>query len=116
MAIVNETKRELLLDNWVNNPFLSYTAIAEMSGVSKQHFIRCRKDPEFVARYHEKCKARFAAIEAKAVAALEKQIEEGSFQATKYALDAAGYAAAQKIEMDAKTTFTINVGDEDAEL
>jgi hypothetical protein len=49
------------------------------------------------------------ALEAKAVAALEKQIDEGSFQATKYALDAAGYAAAKKIDIDATTTYTIVV-------
>lgn len=104
-----EARKEKALQMWVNNPNVPLDDIAKMAGIGSTTFWKYRQMPDFMERYHILCKERFAALEAKAVAALEKQIDEGSFQATKYALDAAGYAAAKKIDIDATTTYTIVV-------
>lgn len=97
------------LENWVDNPLLSYEEIAKMSGVSFTTFYRYRQDPDFMAEYKRMCQARFKALEAKAVRLMEEQMNNGNWQAVKYCLDATGYKPEEKVSAKVDTTTIINL-------
>ena len=107
-------RKKKCLENWVNNPLLSYEEIAEMSGVSFTTFYRYRQEPEFMEEYKKLCQARFKSLEAKAVEMMEKHIDNGNWQAVKYCLDANGYKPEEKVKATVETT-TINLSIEDDE-
>ena len=103
------TKQKAVLEYWVNNPSSSNVDIIKAAKISETSFYRWRKEKEFMDEYHRMCQERFAGLEAKAVAKLEQQVEEGNFSAVKYVLDGQGYAAAQKIDLETnviKVTLT----------
>ena len=100
MAALNEARKEEVLQYWVNNPTLPYEQIYKNCNIGKKTFWMLRKDQAFMDRYHQLCQQRFAGLEAKAVAKLEEQVDEGNFSAVKYVLDGQGYAAAQKIDLE----------------
>ena len=99
----SEAKREAVLQYWVNNPTATYTQIQKECKVSETAFYRWRKEKEFMDRYHQLCQERFAGLEAKAVAKLEEQVDDGNFSAIKYVLDGQGYAASQKLDINSNT-------------
>ena len=105
-----EIRKQKVLETWVNNPTLSYEQVAETAGVSISTFYRYRHDPEFMEQYHELCKRRFNSLEAKAIEALETQLDIGTWQAVKYVLDGLGYKPADKVEADLTTDVVVNIG------
>ena len=93
-----DARKKRLLEAWVDNPTLSFAKIAAMANVSETTFWRYRQDPQFMETYKKMCQARFKELEAKAVAKVGEQIDEGNFQAVKYVLDSLGYKPKEKIE------------------
>lgn len=110
------TRMEYVLSVWIANPLLPNKDICRLAGISEDTFARYRKDENFMRRFHEKCRERFTALEAKAVEKLEQQLDNDNWQAIKYTLDANGYAATQKMEIDNKTSFALVMGDDDAAI
>lgn len=106
MPVVNEARKENLLQYWVNNPELSFDQITKDCHIAKKTFDSYRKNEDFMKRYRELCQQRFKELEAKAIEKLQKAVERGDWNAVKYVLDGQGYQAAQKIDMN---TNTINV-------
>ena len=108
---VKQTRMDLCLEVWIENPLLPYDTIADMAGVGKKTFWRYRQDPDFMAKYHELQKQKFAALEGKGVALLEEQMDKGNWNAIKYVLDGTGYKATEKVETSGTTTINVSVGD-----
>ena len=104
-----EERRRKALETWVNNPLMSYEQIAEAAGISFTTFYRYRQDEEFMADYKKECQKRFNALEAKAVKLMEKQMDDGNWQAVKYCLDATGYKPEEKIKANVEAATTINL-------
>ena len=100
-----------VLEIWLNNPLLSYVEIAEKAGISDSTFLRYRQNEEFMKRYDARCKERFRDLQAKAMEQLEILIEQGHWNATKYALDGNDYAGKQKLEINS-TTIKVSVEEE----
>lgn len=100
-----------VLEVWINNPNESYTAIAEMAGISFTTFWKYRSNEEFMKEYHKRCQQRFKELENKAMRQLESQIDKGNFAAVKYVLDGNGYKPTDKVEVQ-QTTITVSVEDE----
>ena len=105
-----EERRQNALRVWVDNPLATFEEIGKKAGISDKTFWRYRQDPEFMAEYKKMCQSRFAALEGKAVAKLEKQVDEDNFQAIKYVLDATGYKPTDKIDASIDSVITIKVG------
>lgn len=100
-----------VLEIWLANPLLSFAEIAEKAGISDATFNRYRKNEDFMREYDSRCKARFKQLQAKALEQLEIMIEDGQWNATKYALDGNDFAAKQKVEITQKT-ITVSIDDE----
>lgn len=105
-------RQDKCLEIWLDNPTIPLDTVADMAGVGRKTFWRYRKDENFMARYHEEQKKRFAALEGKAVALLDKQMEDGNWSAIKYVLDGNGYKPADKVDMNASTTISISIDEE----
>lgn len=107
------TRMNTALQKWIENPSLNLEEVAELAGISRHTFINYRANPKFMEEYHRLCKEKFQAIEAEAVEKLKELVRGGDFKAVKYALDGAGYAAEQKLNVKSDTVITIVVNDED---
>lgn len=108
-----EKKMEYSLEVWLSNPLLSLEEVAEKAGISRTQFWRYRQMPEYMAEYRKRCRARFEALEAKALEVLEIKLNEEDWKATQYVLDGLDYNGKTKVEASTATTITINVGEED---
>lgn len=106
-----DIRKQKCLEAWINNPNASFEEIADIAGVSYKTFYRYRKEEEFMNTFREMCKKRFESLEAKAIEKLSDLIDDGNFNAVKYALDGLGYSATQKIDanVDGKTDITITI-------
>ena len=103
--------KDEVLQVWLDNPRLSFTEIAEKAGIDRTTFYWYRQDPEFMAKYHERCKQRFAQLEALALENLMDKLNDEDWQATKYALDGLKYNATQQVEVSTPTPITININE-----
>ena len=65
---------------------LSFTEIAEKAG-SVITFLRYRQNEEFMQKYDVRCREKFKALQAKHSEQMEILVEQGHWNATKYALD-----------------------------
>lgn len=108
--LANRMNRSLQI--WIENPSLSLEKIAELAGISRHTFVNYRANPKFMEEYHRLCKEKFQAIEAEAVEQLKMLVRNGDFKAVKYALDGAGYAAEQKVNLKSDTVINIVISDE----
>lgn len=108
------SRQDKCLEVWLDNPLLPYDTIADMAGVGRKTFWRYRQDEEFMRRYHEEQKRRFASLEGKALSLLDDQMDKGNWNAIKYVLDGSGYKPTEKVDMNAATTITVSIGDDDA--
>lgn len=97
-----------VLEIWLANPLLSFTEIAEKAGVSDATFLRYRQNEEFMQKYDVRCREKFKALQAKALEQMEILVEQGHWNATKYALDGNDYAGKQKLEINS-TTIKVSV-------
>lgn len=100
---------------WMENPYYNLNQIAEEAKISRQTFLDYRRNPEFMEEYNKLCRARFEAIQVKAVEKLNELVDGGDFKAVKYALDGAGYAAEQKLSVKSDTVISIVLKDEQEE-
>lgn len=90
-------------------PSASHIELAEIVGCNRNTILVWKNKPEFQAEYKKRLKEVWADAEGIAVKTMVKLAEEGSFQASKYILDAHDYAPAQKIEADINTSIEINI-------
>lgn len=102
---------ERVAEVWVANPFKTYTEIAEIAGVSERTFFRYKDDPAFLAVYDRKCRETFRLMQSKAIQNLQKMIDSGNWNATKYALDGNEYTGTQKVAVQ-NTTINVSVDDD----
>lgn len=107
-----DIRMERVLEVWLNNPFATFKQIADEAGVSVPAFQRYRKDEAFMEEYHKRQKARFSALEGKAIAQLENKLDDGEWRAIQYTLDGLGYKATDKVEAKAELTYTVGFEDE----
>ena len=103
-----EQNMEHVLETWLANPLLSFQEIADKAGTSERTFRRYREDETFMANYDLRCRERFKSLQAKAMEQLEILMENGNWNATKYALDGNDYAGKQKLEINS-TTIKVSV-------
>lgn len=104
-------RMERTLEVWLANPLDTFEQIAEKAGVSERTMYRYRSDPAFMAEYSRRQKERFASLEGKAVAQLERKLNEGEWKAIQYTLDGLGYKATEKVDVDTNANFVINILD-----
>lgn len=109
----SEHKRERVLNTWLANPLLDLNEIAEKASISNSQFYSYRQNPEFMEEYKKRCRQRFNELEAKALEVLEIKLNEEDWKATQYVLDGLDYSGKTKVETNAVTTVTINVGEEE---
>lgn len=107
-----EARMERTLETWLSMPLASFEEIAAASGVSDKTFWRYRQDASFMAEYSRRQKQRFAALEGKAIALLEEQMENRNWNAIKYTLDGTGYKPTDKVEVQ-QTTISVSIDEED---
>lgn len=103
-----------VLEVWLANPLLSFQEIAEKAGVSDSTFLRYRQNEEFMKRYDARCRERFRSLQAKAMEQMEVLMEQGNWNATKYALDGNDYGGKQKLEINS-TTIKVKVEEEEGD-
>ena len=111
-------KMKRVMQVWLSNPLLTSKEVAEMAGVSTDSFHDYQQNEEWMAEYKAECDKRFESLRAAAVENLENALLNGDWRATTYVLDALGYQAAQKIDVDANTVIKISIdegGDTDAD-
>lgn len=97
------------LQVWLDNPLLPFETVAAKAGIGANTFWRYRQNPEFMRKYHEEQKKRFAALEGKAVALLDNQMDKGNWNAIKYVLDGNGYKPAEQVDLSATTTIEVSI-------
>lgn len=114
-AASKELRMAHVLEVWMANPMLSFEEIAKLAGVSVATFLRYRQDKEFMERYEARCREKFKALQAKAIESMEKLMEEGHFQASKYILDGNEYAPKQKVEVSTPTAIKITITESETE-
>jgi uncharacterized protein (DUF2384 family) len=107
-----EARMERTLETWLAMPLATFEEIAAASGVSDKTFYRYRQDASFMAEYSRRQKQRFAALEGKAIALLEEQMENRNWNAIKYTLDGTGYKPTDKVEVQ-QTTISVSIDEED---
>ena len=105
-------RQDKCLQVWLDNPTLPLDTVAEMAGVSIKTFYRYRQDKEFMERYHEEQKKRFASLEGKAIALLEQQMTDGNWQAIKYVLDGTDHKPEDKVSLNT-TVITVSIDEEE---
>ena len=93
-------KQQAVLEYWVNHPYDSLTQIQNRTNTSKTQFYKWRQDKEFMEEYHNLCRQKFEDMEALAIQKLNELADKGNWNAVKYIMDGAGFAAAQKIDLD----------------
>lgn len=111
-------RMKYVMQVWLSNPLLTSKEVAEKAGVSTDSFHDYQQNEEWMAEYKAECDKRFESLRAAAVENLENALLDGDWRATTYVLDALGYQAAQKINVDANTTIKISIdegGDADAD-
>lgn len=91
------------------NPSASYEKLAELVGCNRNTITAWKRNEEFQAEYARRLKEMWKDSEAIAVNTMIKLAAEGSFNASKYILDAMDYAPATKIEADVKNDIIINI-------
>jgi hypothetical protein len=97
-----------VLEIWLANPLLSFNEIAEKAGISERTFARYRANEAFMSKYDTRCRERFKSLQAKAMEQMEILMEQGNWNATKYALDGNDYGGKQKLEINS-TTIKVSV-------
>lgn len=107
-----EQNMEYVLEIWLANPLLSFQEIADKAGISESTFSRYRKNEEFMKKYDTRCRERFRALQAKAMEQMEILMEQGNWNATKYALDGNDYGGKQKLEISS-TTIKVTIDEEE---
>lgn len=113
MALIpNEERQEYLLDYWIAHPTESYEDIAKATGIPSRTFDGWRQRPEFMEKYHERCRRKFGYLEAAAMRNLKERLERKDWHATKYVLDGLGYQAVQKVDISTDNVITISIEDE----
>lgn len=100
---------------WMDNPSLTLNEISELAGISRNTFLLYRQNPEFMEEYNRLCREKFNAIQVLAVEKLNELVSSGDFKAVKYALDGAGYAAEQKVNLKSDTVINIVLQEEQKE-
>lgn len=103
-----------VLEIWLANPLLSFNEIAEKAGISNSTFNRYRKHEGFMKEYDTRCRERFRSLQAKAMEQMEILMEQGNWNATKYALDGNDYGGKQKLEINT-TTIKVSIDEEEGE-
>lgn len=111
-AGTKEGRMERTLETWLAMPLATFEEIAAAAGVSDKTFWRYRQDPEFMAEYSRRQKQRFAALEGKAVALLEEQMDSRNWNAIKYTLDGCGFKPTDKVEVQ-QTTICVSIDEEE---
>lgn len=102
-------KMKYVMQVWLSNPLLTSREVAEKAGVSTDSFHDYQQNEEWMAEYKAECDKRFESLRAAAVENLENALLDGDWRATTYVLDALGYQATQKINVDANTTIRISI-------
>lgn len=82
-------------------------------GISESTLWRWKKDEEFIEELEKENRRKFRSLQSKALKAMEKLVDEGHFQASKYILDGNYYAPTEKHEVDMSATITVDYGDDD---
>lgn len=100
---VLNNKQKLAAEMMVANPELHYEEVAEKLGISFMTLYRWRKLPEFQEFSHQLCMEKFKEIEKLAVQKLLENVKKNNQKAIQYALDYAGFKAAETVEIKDKT-------------
>lgn len=104
-------RMKMAMEVWLANPLDTFGEIAAKAGIGQKTFYRYRKDADFMEQYHKAQQERFAAMEGKAVALLDEEMNNRNWNAIKYVLDGNGYKPTDKVEVQ-QTTFTVGIEDD----
>lgn len=106
--------RQLSLINYmVNNPQKTNKECYMDLKIPESTFFKWRKNTEFKEELSRQVKEVWTDSERMAVNEMIRLAKEGNFQAVKYILDSLEYQPKQKVALDANTTITVSVGQED---
>ena len=95
-------KQLAAIEALVAHPEMTQREIAESVGISEVQLCKLRrKNAGFKALLDERLRETWADSRRVAQKTMIKLAEEGDFQASKYILDSAGYAAPQEINLNA---------------
>lgn len=97
-------KQKALIEAIIANPSAPHTELAEIVGINRNTITAWKREPEFQEALDARLKEVWKDSEAIAVDAMRKLAIQGNFQGAKYILDSLGYAPAQKVEAEVKST------------
>ena len=103
-----KTNQLACIEAMLANPTASYVELAEIVGVNRNTITAWKHNQEFQEEYNKRLKEMWKDSEGIAVKTMIKLASDGDFKASKYILDSQGYAPAQKVEADVKSTI-INI-------
>jgi uncharacterized protein YjcR len=87
--------------------------IKEKLNISDSTLWRWKKDEEFMDELEKENRHKFRSLQTKALQTMNKLMEQGHFQASKYILDGNNYAPTEKHELDMTANITVDYGDDD---
>lgn len=104
-----EKNMEATLLYWFEHPTAAFIEIANACGISDVTFYHFRKNPAYMEEHKNQLRNKFDALEDKAIAGLEKQIDDENWKAIEFVLKAQGYNGEDKVALSAKDTININI-------
>lgn len=103
-------KQVELLELMLSQPMLSDVKLAAIMGLNNKTVGKWRKMPEFQEELKHRLQEQWKDAERLAQKKMIELANEGNFQANKFILESLGYAPAQKIEANVKTTeFIVDI-------
>lgn len=103
-------KKIELLEAMLAQPMLSDVKLGQLLNLNNKTVGKWRKEPEFQAELKARLAQQWKDAESLAQRKMIELAAEGNFNANKYILDSLGYAPAQKVEADIRSTdITIKI-------
>ena len=105
-------KQRELAELMVAEPNLSDVQYAERIPCNRKSVYNWKKMPEFKTYVDKLCKAKFQAMQGKAIATMERLLDSNTasaYQAAQYVLNYQGFAPAQKVELSGENSINISV-------
>ena len=100
-----KTKQAELLEVMLANPMASDVELAKILGINNKTVGVWRKQAEFQEELQARLADKWKDAERSAQETIINLVRLGDFKAAKYVLDSLGYAPAQKVEADVKSTI-----------
>lgn len=105
-------KQRELAELMVAEPNMTNLEYSQRINCNIKSVYNWKKKPEFLGYVDKLCKAKFQAMQGKAIATMERLLDSNTasaYQAAQYVLNYQGFAPAQKVELSGENSINISV-------